>query len=246
MDTVAMNRIGDMECDIVDMVRSTLGDDLVSLLVVGSYATYDVIDGYSDYDLLALVDGSMSANGRIDLHELSDRYGIGIGCVVRPLADVLNRIDENDRATRYVGNLDLIDLKIHARLLCGQNVAEMIPDTGVLIRRDFRSELQAQYRHAVDHDPEKDIFRRGPRDWCNYIINLCGALLLSKGVTAEKRMFPRLMRSHHPDFRAVPLLEEALALRESRKALGQNESERETLRESLALFLEEYRRYTFQ
>jgi hypothetical protein len=234
-----------MERDIADTVCVALGDRLVSLLVMGSYATYDIVEGYSDYDLLALVEGVVPTDSRLDLHKLSDRYRIDIGCVVRPIGDVRSRIDMNDQATRYIGNLELLDLKLHARLLYGTDIAAMIPDVKTLLQRDIGLELRAQYLHAVDSDPVRNIFRREPRNWCNYIINLCGALLLGEGIAAEKRSYPALMRSLHPDFRAVPLLENALRLRETKKALRMSIPERARLRESLALFLEEYRRYTF-
>ncbi len=234
-----------IEQSLTDTVRKALSTDLVSLFVVGSYANYDIVEGYSDYDLIAFVDAPNPPGSRIDFAVLSKKYTVEIKCTVRPLSDLQNRILDNDHATRFINNLGLLDLKLHSRLLYGKNVADGIPDVRDLLKRDLQSELQAEYMHAVDVDKEKNIFVREPRDWCNYVINMCGALLLSVGITARKDIYPELISLHHPTFGGAPYLVEALQLRSTMKVLHLSDNERADFKNVLALFLEEYRRYTF-
>ena len=235
-----------MERDIIGVARSRFGTDLVSLLVVGSYATYDFVLGYSDYDLLAFVTDQSRGRTNFTLDELSTTYSLDIKCSVRPMADLRNRILDNDLATRFIGNIGLLDLKLRARPLYGENVANAIPDINELLGRDLRSELQAEYLHATDADPQKNIFVREPKDWCNYIINMSGMLLLSKGLVSQKDRYPELLHIHHPNFKGVPSLEKALTFRRSLKILDLKERERTDFKNTLTLFLEEYRRYTFK
>ncbi len=234
-----------MEDEIIGSVRSAFSDALVSLFVVGSYATYDIVDGYSDYDLLAFVADPTRTPKNINFEKLSAKYSVALKCTVRPIADLQNRILGNDRATRFIGNLDLLDLKLRARLLYGKNIADDIPEVHELLKRDLRSELRAEYAHATDPDPVKNIFVREPQDWCNYIINMSGAILLSGGVTGNKNLFPELLQSYHPDFKGISSLEEALALRSSKIILHLDRQQRDDFKITLGSFLDEYRRYVF-
>ncbi len=246
MNADTLHRADIIEQSLVDTVRKALSTDLVSLFVVGSYANYDIVEGYSDYDVLAFVDTPDPAGSQIDFAVLSKKYAVEIKCTVRPLSDFKNRILDNDRATRFVGNLTLLDLKLHARLLYGKDIVSLIPDVRDLLTRDLQSELQAEYTHALDVDKEKNIFVREPRDWCNYVINMCGALLLAVGISARKDTYPELISRHHPEFGGVPYLKEALQLRSTMSVLHVSDTERDNFKNVLALFLDEYRRYTFK
>ena len=48
-----------MERALIKLLRKKLGKNLVSLLAVGSYGSDDYINGYSDYDVMALVSGAV-------------------------------------------------------------------------------------------------------------------------------------------------------------------------------------------
>jgi len=130
-----------MEHEIIDVIRETFKKNLVSLLVVGSYATYDFVKGYSDYDLLVFVMDQSRTRTNVTLDELSTKYSIDIRCSVRPIEDLNNRILNNDQATRFIGNLGLLDLKLHARPLYGENVADAIPDIRIMVGKSWTRNL---------------------------------------------------------------------------------------------------------
>lgn len=233
-----------MEEEIIQHIRDFFDKDLISLFVEGSYATHDFVEEYSDYDLLALVrDYKKFPN--IDLSDLSKKYSVNIQCDIRPLQDLINRIKNNNKATRFINNLRLIKIKKQSRLLAGKNIKNLVPNVKEIVKRDLYCELRADYYHATNSNPAWNIYRREPRHWVNYIINMGNNLLLSKGIVVKKSKIPEILIRYCHDFKGTSFVKKALILRKTKRVLNLNKTEKNQLRKELTLFLEEYKSYTF-
>ncbi len=231
-----------MEQELIEAIKSKLGKNLVSLVVEGSYANYDFIEGYSDYDLLVLVKNIDNIK-KINLNNLAKKYKLDIQYVIRSYQDLINRIKNNNKATRFFTNLGLIKYKIQARVIWGKDITKMIPPVKEIIKRDLGCELRAEYLYATNPDKAWNIFSRKPRNWVNYIINMSNELLLSKGIIVKKRDIPRALKKIFPDFDGLKYVKEAVQLRESKKVLVLNNVEKNKLKKSLSDFLEEYKNF---
>ncbi|MDD3102229.1 MAG: hypothetical protein PHE59_03725 [Patescibacteria group bacterium] len=237
--------VNQMEKEIIRRAKSFLGKNLVALLAEGSYGSYDFVEGYSDYDLSIFVK-NFNKIKEINFTDISERYHIDIQCVVRSYEDFQNRVKNNHKATRFIGNLDLINIKKKkTRLLVGMNIANSVPDIKKIIKRDLGCELRAEYYHATNLNPSWNIYRREPRKWVNYIINLSDRLLLSKGVISKKDDIPKMLAKYYPYFRGIKYIREALVLRKTKRVLKLNETEKKHLKNILNQFLEEYKRQVF-
>ncbi len=236
--------LNQMEQEINQTLKSFFGKNLVSLLVEGSYGTYDIIEGYSDYDLCALVK-DVSKTPDVDLGDLSKKYSIDIKCSVKSYKDFQNRVKNSNKSSRFIDNLWLVKAKKQARVLVGKNVLNQIPSIKELIKRDIGCELRADYYYATNLNPEWNIFRREPQKWVNYIINMSNDLLLSKGVITKKADIPAMLEKHCPEFKGVAYVKEALYLRKTKKVLHLTKIEKNQLKKTLGLFLEDYKLYTF-
>ncbi len=235
---VAEQEVSRIFCD-------AFGDNLVALLVVGSSAVDDTVEGYSDIDLVLFVKDIRNVPN-IDTLSLSKKYDVDIGYAVKLYADFEKRVSGNADATRYVGTLDLLNMKLGgARVLAGENILELIPSVHELLARrsDIAKELLLDYSHATDPDPERNIFQREPKKWVNCIINMSANLLFAKGIAAKKDDIPKRLAEYCPDFRGRSIVEEAITLRKTKNALSLSEAERSRLRENLKFFLEAYREY---
>ena len=62
-----------MEREIAELFQKSFGENLVSLIVIGSYGTYDIVEGYSDYDLLVLVKDAKNVP-IISLERMAQKY----------------------------------------------------------------------------------------------------------------------------------------------------------------------------
>jgi hypothetical protein len=244
MNSDKIQEIDQMEQEIIKVVKKSFGKNLVSLLVEGSYGTDDYIKGYSDYDLLALVK-KVDKNSEIDLSILAKKYSIDIQCSIKSYKDLLNRIQNNNDSSRFIGNIDLIKIKKQARLLAGKNIIDLVPDVRKIIKRDLGCELRADYYHATNSNPQWNIYKREPRKWANYIINMSNSLLLSKGIIVKKEYIPIMLSKYCPKFKEIAVIEEALKLRKSKKCLSLNKINKAKFKKRLDLFLAEYKRYTF-
>ena len=142
-----------------------------------------------------------------------------------PYADFKNRIKNNNQAARFVGNLELIKLKKQSRLLTGKNVIKLIPDIKEIIKRDLTSELRFEYEHATSKNPGWNIFKREPRKWVNYIINMSNCLLLSKGIAVKKQNISNALSKHCPTFNGINYVKKAIQLRKTKKILDLNNIE---------------------
>ncbi|OGH93751.1 MAG: hypothetical protein A2538_02625 [Candidatus Magasanikbacteria bacterium RIFOXYD2_FULL_41_14] len=240
MDT-HRSQLKQMERALVKLLRKKLGKNLVSLLAVGSYGNYDFIDGYSDYDVMALVRSAVNIS-ETEIDKLSKKYSIDIQCYTTLDADFNNRIKNNNQATRFIGNLGLIKLKKQSRILYGKNVIKLIPEVKKIIQRDLTNELQFEYEHATSANPGWNIFNREPRKWINYIINMSNCLLLSKGVTVKKKNIPGALAKCCPNFLGIQYVKKAILLRQTKKVLNLSKIEKNNLKKTLQLFLEEYKK----
>ena len=184
-----------MEREIIRRTRRSLGKNLVALLAEGSYGSYDFVEGYSDYDLLIFVK-NFNKIKEINFRDISKRYCVDIQYVIRLYKDFQNRVKNNQKATRFIGNIDLINIKKKARLLFGKNIANLVPDIKKIIKRDLGCELRAEYYHATNLNPGWNIYRQKPKKWVNCIINISNGLLLSKGAVVEKDNIPKILAEY--------------------------------------------------
>ena len=237
--------INRMEWEIIRDAKKIFGKNLISLFVEGSYGNHDFIKGYSDYDLLTFVK-DINKVYEFDFNDLSEKYSIDIQCVVRSYEELVNRIKNNSKATRFIGNLELIKIKKQTRLLAGKDIKKLIPDVKKIRKRDLGSELRASYFHATNLNPGWNIYKREPRKWVNYIINMSNALLLSKGIIVRKSEIPPMLKKHLSDFGGTIYVKKALNLRKTKKVLKLNRAEKNKLKSDLTLFLEEYKKYLFR
>lgn len=242
--SVNKKQISSMEEELVRRVKKVLGKNLITLLVEGSYAGYDFVPDYSDFDLLALVKDVKQAKD-INFTDLEKKYGLEIQCAVKSYSDFLNRIKNNKQATRFISNLLLIKYKKQARLLSGRNVIKLIPPLSQLIQRDLKTELRSNYLYAVNPDKRWNIFGREPRKWCNYIINMANDLLLSKGIVAKKDQIPGLLLEFWSGFKGLKYVRHALLLRKTKNILSLTKSEQEQFKNELRNFLVEYKKIVF-
>lgn len=233
-----------LEQDIVTLFHSTLKDNLITLLAVGSYGTNDIVDGYSDCDLMVFVENIREVK-TIDLGKLSKKYSIDIGYSLVSYSDFKNRTKNNNKSTRFVGNIDLIKIRKQSRVLYGKNIINLTPTIKEVIRRDLGVELRASYYHATSMNPDWNIFKRKPRKWVNYIINMSNDLLLVKGVIVKKNDIPAMLKKHCPDFCGLSCVVEAVRLRRTKEILSLNKLLVIKLKNTLCLFLEEYRGLVF-
>lgn len=228
-----------MEKEIIGRVRQYFGDNLVSLLVEGGYAAYDYMEGYSDYDLLILVKEDRQVQ-KFDLDDLSKKYSVDIQCDVKLYEDLINRIKNNNKARRYIDNLELVKIKNVDRFLAGKDVRKLIPKTRALIARDVGFELRSAYLYATNPDQRWNIFIREPRKWCNYIINMADGLLLSKGIVVKKDKIPEKLERYFPAFKGIKYVRKALRLRRTKKVLALNKNEKNQFKIDLRRFLDAY------
>jgi hypothetical protein len=242
MDAKTRQSISEMEHAIITWVKKALGKNLVSLFTIGSYANYDIVPGYSDYDLLAMVKKEPKTR-LIKLDTLSKKYSLDIGCSFVSYVDFLNRIKNNNKATRFVGNISLMKMRKKARLLTGKNIQKLIPSLKELMKRDLNSELMANYYHATSTNPEWNIFKREPCKWINYIISMSNDILISKGIFIEKNEIPKMLNKYCPDFKGTQYVKEALRLRQTKKVLDLNKKEKIKIKNTLSLFLEKYKNH---
>lgn len=244
MNQKDLQMINQMEKEIIKLSKKSFGKNLISLLVEGSYGTYDFVKGYSDYDLLALVKDNKKI-GKINLENISKKYSLNIQCSIKSYEDLQNRIKNNNKSSRFIGNINLIKIKSQSRLLTGKNIIQSIPTLRELVKRDLGCELRADYYHATNSSPQWNIFERETKAWINYMINMSNNLLLSKGIIVNKKNIPTMLKKYCPNFQGAIYVKKALQLRKTKKVFGLNQEKRVQLKKDLNLFLEEYKKYTF-
>ena len=226
--------------NIIKYFQENLGKNLVSIYAIGSFLTEDFIDGYSDIDLIIFVKkiGGLPHSERIN--ELSDKNKIETGVSYVAFDDFLNRIEDNDKATRFFSNISALKMNAgQSFLLYGKNLVEMLPATKILLARDLVSELKECYFHVKSTDPGKNIFLRGPRKMLNYIINMSNDLLVSRGIFSKKNELAENMKILYPNFGSTAAIEKALKFR-SEKKTDFNKVETNEVHRMLSIFLEDY------
>ena len=238
-------QLGQMEKEIIKRAQKYFADNLVCLMAEGSYAAMDYVEGYSDYDLLIIVKDINRKAEKFNLDDLSKKFSIKVQCSIDLYQDILNRIKNNNKASRFINNLELIIIKKHNRLLAGKDIKKQIPDVRGLIKRDLGAELRSIYLYAVNPDKRWNIFIREPRKWCNYAINMANALLLSRGMIVKKDQIPGKLKQYHPRFKGIDFVKKALELRKTKKILHLNKSGKQKFNKEFRAFLEAYRDYVF-
>lgn len=235
-----------MKEEIINLIKKLFGKNLVSIYLEGSFGTKDFISGYSDCDLLIFVK-DLKKLPDISFEPLSKKYGIKICYSVKFYGDLLNRIKNNKKVTRFVGNIILILIKKRKiRLISGKDLSKIIPDARMLLRRDLLRELKENYFHATNTNPKWNIFKRKPQNWANYIINMGNGLLLLKGIFIKKEEIPKMLEKYCKEFKGTGYVRKALKLRKTKKALKLNSNEKKKFRKDLEFFLEKYREYVFR
>ena len=240
MSLSSLQEIAEFEHKIINLVRAAMGTTLKSIMVEGSYGTYDHIPGYSDYDLAIITNDKHE--GRIPgMKELGKSARVDLQWVFCSYQDILNRIDNNCFATRFVSNMRLILFKESCRIIDGKDFTKCIPEVSVMTQRDLGEELRAQYLYATNPRKAWNIFLREPRKWCNYIINMANSLLLSKGVIVRKSEIADQLKVHFPGFNDIDSVLYAVELRRTQEVLSLSTEQTADLNCRLESFLEAYR-----
>lgn len=234
-----------MEDEIVGALRKSYGRDLVSAIVVGSYAYYEQVPGISDYDMQVFLRHFSPQRSCADLAAISRRYGVELSLSTKNYEDLKNRIRNDRRATRFVSNLNLIDFKLKARLLAGRDVRKDIPPVSELLRRDLGADLRELYLKMTSTDPVWNLSLKGPGQWSHSMINLSYALALSKGVAPKKNRLAQALMRTHPAFAGTSCLKSALRLRGTGKIRRLNAKEKTAFRKQYDRFLGAYRKHVF-
>jgi predicted nucleotidyltransferase len=228
-----------LERDLVKRAQEAFGEDLLSVVISGSVATGEIVDGWSDCDAYAIV--RRHRRLCVDTGVLSRKYGLDVKLESVLERDLISRIRNTPQARRFVGNMMLIGLKQRDWLLWGKDFRKELPAIETLYWRDLRSELLSTYRHAMSRDKKKNIFERPPKAWCGYIINMSDALLVVKEIFIKKQDIPAALEKIYPDFPVIDIVRQALAYRAQAKTDFSWE-EKKFLKQSLKEFLNEFKR----
>lgn len=226
-----------IEKEMIRVTRRALGRNLVSLVIEGSRATGDALPD-SDYDGVAFVRRPSRTNP--SFASLKKRTGLRIGVGVIPVT-CLERCVQR-RGFEYL----CLDLRLgRARVLAGRDIIKALPSVKSLIRGGFRKEMQADYWAAVLPESRSNVFRREPRRHVGFIIAICNALVMVKGVHVRKADLPRAMKEYHPRLAVLGLLRRALWRRAHWPEIGRDRRQVAGALRDLKEFLRRYRRYVF-
>lgn len=236
-----------LEKEIISLLLKILKNNLVSLLVEGSYASYEHVPGYSDYDLSAFVKKNLSKKEELiivkTLEKLSKKYNLEVQCCFVLYRDFKNCIENNNKARRFVNNLRLISLKSHGRVLAGKNISKEIPSIKQLAKRNLQTEINNNYLFVTNSFPGYNILLRKPSKWVSCLINLCSVLLYKKGLVVSKNELPKILKKYFPEFKGIKYLKKALRLRKTKKVLNLTLKEKKILKKDFLNFLEIYRKF---
>lgn len=230
----------DLERDVLDAVCRQAGKRMYSLVVIGSRATGEDLPD-SDFDGILFVRDSSRV--KLDLSEVERKHGVRIGISVKSSLATF-RLRGPEIKMRYLGPLTLIALRLRlSRRIAGIDVMWGLPSMRNLLKTDIAGELRREYEAATRPDSKANVLKREPRRQVGFIIAMCEALLLAKGVRPRKEKLPELMKRHHPKFRAVGLLRRALKRRATWVKRKIDSKDRAAIRRDLKQFLEIYRQY---
>ena len=85
---------------IIKYFQNKLGENIVSIYAIGSFLTEDFIDSYSDIDLIVFVKKTEGLPHSEHIKYLSDKNKIETGASYIAYDDFLNRIENNEKASR--------------------------------------------------------------------------------------------------------------------------------------------------
>jgi predicted nucleotidyltransferase len=235
-----------LESELVPLVQKKLGSNIVTILITGGCATFDVVPGWSDYDLMVLVHDKEKVP-KIDFQVLEKKYGIKpIQMTAKPWSSFLNRVAGNRKADRFINTSWLISMRTCCRVLAGKELAPLIPPIKTLLTRDLDCELRSSYLQKTNIALEWNILSaKNPKQWVNCIISLAHQSLLAKGVAVRKMDIPKALGQYYPDFKGTPLVVKALKIRATGKIPAINSSEGRQAKKLLVDFLKIYREYLF-
>lgn len=246
-DKLAMQKnILALESELVSLVQKKLGNNIVTILITGGCATFDVVSGWSDYDLMILVHDKEKVP-KIDFRDLEKKYGIKpIQMTAKPWSSFLSRISGKRNADRFINTSWLISMRTCCRVLAGKELTPLIPPLKTLLKRDLDCELRSAYLQKTNIAPEWNILSaKNPKQWVNCIISLAHQLLLSKGVAVRKADIPKALGQYYPDFKGTPLVVKALKIRATGRIPNMNSAEGRRAKKLLVDFLKIYREYLF-
>ena len=240
-------RILDLENELVPLLQKKFGKNAITLLASGSCANFDVVLGWSDYDVVVFVHDRKKIPA-IDFRSLEKKYGIQpIQVAVKSWRSFLMRTLGNSNTDRFVDNLWLVSIRKHYRVLAGKKLIPFIPPMSELLKRDLGCELRAEYYHATNVNPDWNIaMSKSPKRWINCIISLSFLLLIAKGVAVQKKEIPAALAKHYSDFPGTGLVRKALAIRATGKIPSVNSPMGRQAKKLLIDFLQIYQTYLFR
>jgi predicted nucleotidyltransferase len=240
-------KILDLESELVPLVREKLGKNLVSVLATGGCANFDAVPGWSDYDLIILVNDRKKVPV-IDVSQLEKKYGISpIQIAAKPWRSFVARTKGSEKTDRYVDTLWLIAIRAYCRVLAGKKLVPLIPPLRSLLARDLHCELRCHYLHETNSDPDWNIvLAKNPKRWVNCVVSLSHMLLLAKGVFVPKNEIPSALEKYYPDFTGFNIVAEALKIRSTGKIPTPDSAQAKQAKKLLTEFLKIYREYLFQ
>jgi len=240
-------RILALENELVPLVKKKFSKNAVTLLASGGCAGFDALLGWSDYDLIVIVNDREKAP-TINVSSLEKKYGIKpIQIATKSWRSFIARTKGNQNTDRFVNTLWLIGMRTRCRVLTGKELIPLIPPVKELLMRDLGCELRANYLHITSTNLDWNIATsKNPKKWINCILNLSLHLLLAKGIVVHKNKITQALKKHYPDFTGTKIINEALKIRATGKIPKINSPEGRRAKKLLLDFLKIYRDYLFR
>ncbi len=231
-----------IERELLPLLRRRLGRNFVSLVCEGSRA-YGDDRADSDYDAICFVRDARGV--RLPLAALERHFGVRMGIGVRRFATIFPCLRGGNVAACPWRSLAL-NLKLGGgRVVGGRDIVRELPAVSKLLPRDWRAVAQRDYWLSIAPDLPTCLWRREPRRHVGFVIAICDALLLNRGVFVAKCGLPAAMKRHHPRFHVIGLLRRALWRRANWPAIEHDRRQILGARRDARKFLEELRRYVF-
>jgi predicted nucleotidyltransferase len=227
------------ERELSTELHNYYGEELISIIVEGSYGSGDFVKGYSDYDCLVFLKGF--SKGELDPN---CRNKIKTEFQLRYLPwDYFIEAVEGIRLKRHLGPLELIKMKYHSRIIYGKDILTLIPDKSLILSRYnsiLGEYLRAAYYHATNIKLGWNIFKKPPKKWVNYIINMSYLLLIAKGTIVNKKDIVTFLQKEYSDFECSTIVANAIMLRQTKQVLNLTPVEARKLKQHLRIFLDNY------
>jgi predicted nucleotidyltransferase len=92
---LSTHQVHSLLCDLKRDLRESLGDNLVDLVLFGSYSRGDYVEG-SDIDLLILVEMGLTRGDNVAVDDLVSRYSLRYDIVISALVYTVRSYHEID------------------------------------------------------------------------------------------------------------------------------------------------------